>query len=415
MAIRTAVTLDLHMRSNQTSPTAADTCAQGRLWWAIYSLDCTVARMIGRTSAFDHRICTVPLPTLLDNSRPSRSSKVEEERRKRQQAGPEAIGIIANTMQHAVSNLGSAVDNQAYFCCHKLLNTLGQEAIAEIYKPIQQVHLHGRLLETIETFNQRLDKWRLGLPGIFEFQASHEDHQVLQKRLCLGAAFYSTRIIINRPCLCIRELSPVTSRNAGTVRKIASTCVQAAKNMLKLFSLQPVDESPYLCVPFWSFEHYLVQSISVITIELLRPEYVPRQNDEGLPLCKEAVLWLHKVARRNQVASRALIPADEMLRQAALRIGAYIDNTPMTVSSKDPELEPAVEESGQQGDAATDGKFRSSDLHGIMPPQMYAMFDDFQALDAFEGSIPLGRGGQTTTAAENGVLYAPGVWADGNC
>ena len=400
MAIRTAVALNLHMRNK--SSTVAETCSQGKLWWAVYGLDCTIARMMGRASAFDHRICTVPLSTLPDNHRQSRSADVEEPWR--QPVGAEAIEL-PSSVAHPSSL--SIADDQAYFCCYKLLNTLGQEAISEIYKPIQRVHVQGRLLETIEHFNQRLDKWRLGLPGIFEFRTGHDDHEVLQRRLCLGAAFYSIRIIINRPCLCIRDST--VPKIARAVCKIGSNCVQAAKNMLKLFTLQPAD-APYLCVPFWSFEHYLLQSITVITTEVLRPEFIVRQDeDDGLPLCKQAVQWLQNMAGRNQVAAFGLVKANEMLRRAALRTGAYVDDMPVADSSNDLELDQPVEGCRRRETAS------GSSIHGlreIMPPQVYAMFDDLQTLDSFgDGSIPLPHVLPTSTVAEMRASSVPG-WTE---
>src|SRR3954471_7757939 len=62
IAMRSAVTMGIHLRTENESISSMSKETRYRLWWALYSLDVQLCLMTGRPLNMDLRYCTTPLP-----------------------------------------------------------------------------------------------------------------------------------------------------------------------------------------------------------------------------------------------------------------------------------------------------------------------------------------------------------------
>jgi hypothetical protein len=62
LAIRHALTLGLHVRSEAKDLSDVDKEHRVRLWWSLYSLECLLNKLTGRPSCISDRDIGTPLP-----------------------------------------------------------------------------------------------------------------------------------------------------------------------------------------------------------------------------------------------------------------------------------------------------------------------------------------------------------------
>jgi len=68
LAIRHALALGLHVRSEADSVSDAEKEHRVRLWWSLYSLECLLNELTGRPSCISDRDISTPLPLNIDES-----------------------------------------------------------------------------------------------------------------------------------------------------------------------------------------------------------------------------------------------------------------------------------------------------------------------------------------------------------
>jgi hypothetical protein len=62
IAIRSAVTVGIHLRTENEAISSISKETRYRVWWALYSLDVQLFLMTGRPVNMDLGYCTTPLP-----------------------------------------------------------------------------------------------------------------------------------------------------------------------------------------------------------------------------------------------------------------------------------------------------------------------------------------------------------------
>jgi hypothetical protein len=85
-----------------------------------------------------------------------------------------------------------------------------------------------------------------------------------RERFLLTIYYWSTKILITRPCLCRieRRISSESDQSVNFNAKAADICVNAAQEMAKLFPDQPDTSFIYSQGPWWDVVHISEQIVS---------------------------------------------------------------------------------------------------------------------------------------------------------
>jgi hypothetical protein len=112
LAIRHALTLGLHVRSEAQDLSDVEKEHRVRLWWSLYSLECILNELTGRPSCISDRDISTPLPLNLDeddfHTRQTLYNKTEKASRNSSRRGsrslkstlPYSFSIFTNNKQH---------------------------------------------------------------------------------------------------------------------------------------------------------------------------------------------------------------------------------------------------------------------------------------------------------------------------
>lgn len=178
----------------------------------------------------------------------------------------------------------------------------------------------------IQSLMLDIDSWFMNLPPSYDFTSTQTSQCPLGQRMGLAFLFYSTKIGITRPCLCRLD----TSQSDGDLTyefcsKTAAECVESACHMLNLFPDSPDAALLHRISPWWCTLHYLMQSITVLLLELaFQAEHVPEKAAMVSKAAKKALHWLHTLSRTNAACERAWKLCDGFLRRLAPQFGISI-------------------------------------------------------------------------------------------
>lgn len=177
---------------------------------------------------------------------------------------------------------------------------------------------------TISNLNLKLERWRADLPAVFDFTKKQRDQQFMAQRLSLGFFYYSTLMIINRPCVCRidRKIPNESGMAKNFNRETAARCVHAAQGMLGLLPDEPNAVGLYKIAPWWCLVHYLMQSATVLMLELsFRAEHMPTEVEEVFDSARKTLEWLRAMSEDDEAARRASVLCNELLRKVATKVG----------------------------------------------------------------------------------------------
>ena len=360
VAVRYAVTLGLNLENNNKRLSDRSKEVRYRVWWALYTVERTLAVMTGRPVCILDSDCNTPLPVPVDeDSFPGGSSGVlyanarhqffrrassQGSRSPEQEASPASSGYSSriktssrssNSPRSQQSGFDSIKDippsKSLFFLHHTQLSTLTNVVLTRLYRAGTMSQSWADVQRTILSLDQSLEEWRAKLPSLFDFTKKQRDQHFICERMSLGLSYYATKIIINRPCLCRidRQIPNESDHCRDLNHSIATACVHAAKGMLDLFPEQPNPVGLYKVSPWWSLLHRLMQAVTVLMLELsFRANHMPYDAEEILSSAKKAAQWLHKMSEDNVAARRAWTLCSEMLRNVAPKVGSTANDLP---------------------------------------------------------------------------------------
>jgi hypothetical protein len=392
IAIRWATSLGLNMRNDSTELKDGLKEIRYRVWWALYSLEHRLCCMTGRVNCILDDHCTTPLPVPLEETQFESELGLKMLNKENQQ-GPRAPGLNSHSPSQAGSNASSASrsrsqtkasasgsrspsaivkstelswardvsPNQSLYFLHLIqLTRLTQKIFHQLYNPSAIEGTWSDIQHLIGELGEQLENWYRALPPILDFKRSQRDRDFYECRLSLGFFYNSTKVMIHRPCLCRldRKIPHQSNKSLEFNRNAATTCIDAARDNLQLIPDEPNPVGLIKVGPWWSILHWLVQSSSVLMLELsFRAHHMPEEADSVLEAAKKSVRWLHALAEDNMSARRAWALCDGMLREAAAKIGRSVDDMPRHQPGPSPFHQP----DGHIGDA--------HQIYTTMPPQ----------------------------------------------
>lgn len=364
LAVRWSTSLGLNMRNDSTELKNPLKEIRYRLWWALYSLEHRLCCMTGRVNCILDDHCTTPLPVPLEEGA-FESDEGAKLLSKENQQGNRAPGINSHSNSNAGSNTSSASRSRSqtkappahdsrspssqvpstdllwakdvapnlslYFLHVVQLTRLTQKIFHKLYNPSSIEGTWSEIQAMIGELDDQLEGWYRALPAILDFRRQQRDRDFYECRLSLGFFYHSTKIMVHRPCLCRldRKIPHQSNKSLAFNRNAATTCVESARETLRLIPDEPNAVGLNKVGPWWSILHWLVQATTVLMLELsFRVHHMPEEAEGILEAAKKGVRWLHALGEDNISARRAWSLCDSMLREAAAKIGRDVNDLP---------------------------------------------------------------------------------------
>ena len=354
IAIRQATTLGLNLRNETKGITEASKEIRYRVWWALCSVERLLAVMTGRPSSFSETDCTAPLPlpfeedALHDNVSASpenmglfrrissQESKGTDGAASTPSDSAQSFRIKSPSSNQSIASMApriqkstSAPNNALGFAHHSKLSTFTSEVLNSLYRADAMNQSWAHVQSIIANLNTKLETWRADLPALFDFTRKQRDQHFMAQRLNLGFFYYSTLMIINRPCLCRIDRKIRNESGVAKVfdRETAARCVHAAQGMLALLPDEPNAVGLYKVAPWWCLVHYLMQSATVLMLELsFRANHMPVEVDDIFDSAKKTLEWLRTMSEDDEAARRAWSMCNELLPTVAAKVGKFPDD-----------------------------------------------------------------------------------------
>ena len=312
--------------------------------------------MTGRPSMINNRDCSVTIPkTLAEEKSPGTATSPFESSSQRT-----AIRIKRRTPSSDLSESrqrsslnkgmkdGTTRTAALYFIHYAELCALAKEVIGELYYPGIRIKRQADIQRIINTFDTRLFEWKDSLDPPFNTASPSIDPETESCAVALRLLFHSTRIIINRPCLCkIKER--IQDRSSAFQRQnvnSANKCVQSARATLNLILYKPEATMIREGTMWWMLLHHLKRSLTVLLLELaFRADHMPSEAGEILAEAKAAVKWLAYMGKSSLDARHTYAHVRKLLQLAAQRVGGDMSEV---MTTEDEEEVAAPIRSGQE-------------------------------------------------------------------
>lgn len=360
IAIRAACGLGLNMRNESARSTDALKEIRYRVWWSLYVLEHQLGNMTGRQTSISDETCTTPLPAPVEEDQFQTELgvnllSIDMQKRGRNPSTCPLSSSATSTPPSDGSRSGSSTkmassrspsskqfpdlhwtknvtpNMSLYFLEYVQLTRLTQQILGKLYTPFAAQNSWSHIQTTIAQLESDLESWARDLPPVFDFKRKLRDRGFEEIRWSLGFFYYSTRMKINRPCLCRldRKIPRQSVKSKEFNRDAAQRCVDGAQDMLSLIPDEPNAVGLNSVGPWWNILHYLVQACTVIMLEMaFRATHMPGEAGNLIKASKKGVRWLHRLSEENVSAERAWRFCDSMLRETMPKIGGNVDDMP---------------------------------------------------------------------------------------
>ncbi|KAF7628590.1 hypothetical protein AFLA_003944 [Aspergillus flavus NRRL3357] len=353
-AVRSALSLGLHLRNIGTCTSDTSKEIRYRVWWALYTLEHRLSVMTGRPSCIIDVACTTPLPVPFDESDFRKESVMRLINRSTPedlgQPGPASNSSPNSNLRKTGKGMESADANAAapckslYFLQLIKLTSIAKRMTSKLYNPDGVEKAWSSMEFAIRGLMLDLDSWLINLPAAYDFTSTHTSQGSATHRMSLALTFYSTKIGITKPCLRRIESSALGDKSEEFCRKAAAECVESACHMLRLFP-EPLEASLlHKLSPWWCILHFLMQATAVLLIELsFHVQHVPEKAAMVSKAAKKSYDWLAVMSETSMASEKARRMCDEFLRRLGFNGGAEIHSFPCIAglaSRNSPEDEP---------------------------------------------------------------------------
>ncbi|KAK2629502.1 hypothetical protein QTJ16_000322 [Diplocarpon rosae] len=344
LAIRHALTLGLHVRSEAETLSDFDKEYRVRLWWSLYSLECLLNELTGRPSCISDRDISTPLPINVDDDtlKPGQTlyERGESEDMRRRPSATHQVSTGSGISQSLAYNfpvLSLPATSSTYFIYRTQLAIISHEIVTKLYCAATIKEKWAEVQETINKIDNRLEAWAENLPSEFslEFDRWDEpdwsDPQVLP-RMGLAMLYNSSRMILFRPFLCRFEgrIASQSERSKHFNRKSVEMCIHSARTMINLIGWSARNvEKLYAISPWWCTLHYICEALSVLILELAyQAQHLPSEAAYILDDAKKGIRWLVMMAGESISARKAWEIFDSLIRVVAPMINWSVFDLP---------------------------------------------------------------------------------------
>lgn len=410
IAVRQALTLGLNLRNQDRTLSDSSKEIRYRVWWAIAVTERTLSVMTGRPTSFAGSDCSAPLPVPLDeesfmlSDEPYKTPAVNQLRRTstaESRSTDTSFSTSSSVSSRHKSPSDSStlkspggdteVDNVApniglFFLYVAKLSALNDDILRQLYRPPVLDQSWASVQSMRSKCHERLERWRLALPAIFDFTKSQQDREYSRARMCLAFSYYSSMMIMNRPFLCKmeRKIPNESERGRGIDQANAVSCISAARSVIDLLPDQPNPVGMYEETPWWNMVHHLMQAVTILMLELsLGATHWRKSGKELVHMAEKAVRWLQAMSSDDTAASRAWRLSSELLQKVAPRVGGRIDDRLRWPGPLDQDvpMEPATQDgSGSSGYfplSPISGDYTEYEPVTTWEPLMFTSYDNY--------------------------------------
>lgn len=354
IAIRSAVAMGLHLRSETDSIPHESKETVYRVWWALFMLDTVLCEMTGRPPS--KIFSTTPLPTpfkeedlndehvarfimdkvvrdnlvllLLSRGQGFSPSESLADRIHRlrlglneEEQGEHGTDLLTETLTTNIS---------LYFLYAVDLAFLMREAIDRLYAPAANRQSWLEIEDTISTLIARADDWHSRLPLEFQFTIMDTGQPLACQRISLAFRFYTTKLMISQPCLhrCVAHSQTKVDPPSARCDTIASMCIEMASQMLGILPDEPTVQNMALFYdfsPWWCALHYVVQLTTILLVKLSRTMPGNEEYTSLVDKVKKAARWIRKMSFKDPFSQRAWVVCEELISQLDPRIELDVD------------------------------------------------------------------------------------------
>lgn len=258
------------MRNENRNTTVTNKEVLARMWWGMYSLESNLAVMTGRPSVALEKECSVPPPLPLSTEeiqetfimRHFGNRHADFETPTRMSLGTGSASPTGGPLPSITALVDEPSNSGSYLKYTVRLGMIAIKSMAEVYAPSTVRSSWEDVQKSISETTEQLEKWVSTLPpGLNFLTPSGQEYE--QERTILQLGYYSTKIILSRPCLCRldRRIQKQSYSSNDFNNRLAGVCVSAAKTVAALLP----DESGgdrariYRMGPWWSMVHIVMQ------------------------------------------------------------------------------------------------------------------------------------------------------------
>ncbi|KAF2175302.1 hypothetical protein K469DRAFT_69847 [Zopfia rhizophila CBS 207.26] len=337
ISVRFAQTLGLHVRNEDPNASALKQETLVRTWWGLYLLERLLSAITGRPTIILDNYCSVPLPLPLCEDKLSEAAvaaQYEDRLHLRSFNLAPFFRISSSTPLSSGVNDSSTrtlvpIISRSPLEARIKLGIITGKVLSELYSPGTATNSWESVQQKISLLTEELDQWALSLPNGADFTGKGLDPNSQRDHILLGFYYYSTKIIIMRPCLCRleRRTEHQTRSSANFNKRTARACVEAAESITRMLPDQPNPVYIYQTGPWWSIVHNIMQPVAIFLLEMsYGAAHMQKNGKEVTPFIKKLIRWLRAMRESNAMAKRAYPMALGILRSVAPRVNADISD-----------------------------------------------------------------------------------------
>lgn len=353
VAIRSALSLGLHLRSESQNIAPLSKEIQYRVWWALYMLDNFLCAMTGRPPCTDRVSCATPLPVPYEEGKFQEeyvtSLITDQQNRDRFMTSlllqenwntpkgnlahhtplrRSALEDMKRTDKSGFTLVENLSPNESLYFLYMLdLTFIMREALDTLYTREASHKSWAEFEFAIATLNSNADSWYARLPTHYQLDSMYAAGPLWCQSVSLAFRFYSTKLIISKPCFDRRaQRSTGASGTHGAVcEAMASVCIQSAIQILDLFPDDPDPAWIYGLSPSWCALHYIMQSTTILLTEYLFQSQPCSDTAEIAKRVQKATRWLRTMSIEDPPSQRAWLVCKDIVLRFKVKLGLDVE------------------------------------------------------------------------------------------
>lgn len=396
LASRSGISLGLHLRSTSSHIQISSRETRCRVWWSIFYLEHRLTVITSRPSCLPENSSTIypPIPVEEeDYDLPHIRPLLEDHRyRERHLHWTLDRNDTRFTRQHLLQNIGPS--SAVYFFHQTDLAKITHAITNGIYNTDVLTHGWERIAGRINLYSAKLDDWLTSIVPPFRFADENGrklPHLHSFYQISLALHYYSTHIVLSRPCLTrpgINNDTGVTYPRSQFGNDITLICLRSALDLISILPDEPDPVWLFKSTLWWCVLHFIMQGISILLIHLsIGPVNMSSNNSKGvsaegawgteespeiiLRAIQKTCSWLHSLSECDSSSQRAFEICNKMFHRVASRQGfttsgpvpetANRESLAMTLSQFNRQAGMSSEEQGS-GSVASSFSPESNDL-----------------------------------------------------
>lgn len=322
IAARSGVSLGINLDKRHGGLDDNSEEARKQLWWSIFRLEHLLSVMTGRVSCIGLASSSLspplPVPSLAHTGFAQQTDYLTSgqlsQLRWTMQTNPKS----AVTQVELLKSLHPSAALYHFYMVD--LSLIAHEVSSSVYATDTYRTDWARIESRISICSTRIDSWLSRLNVAFHFQ--DKDGNSFSKiessfQISLALSYYSTRIVLYRPCL----NRPAFEKNTGLrlprsrfSNLSALACLQASLAIARLLPDQTSLDWSYQLLEWWGFVHVLTQASVILLLDISigpvptkpgQTDVVTESAEDVLKAAKKIILWLQCLGTTSSSAQRS--------------------------------------------------------------------------------------------------------------